>query len=209
MENYINLKNDMDYEKLKKPAEILKNGGIVVFPTDTVYGIGVNAFDENAVKKLYDAKERQSNKPICILVSNKEMIERIAKDITKFEYKLIEKFLPGPLTIILKKKDIIPDILTAHQDTIGIRIPKENIARKLIDYAGVPIATTSANISGEQSGTKLNDIIKVFKNRADFFIDGGESKLGTASTIVKVVDGVPEILRQGPITKTQIDDLKI
>ena len=127
-----------------------------------------------------------------------------------FQYLIVFAYLFQLLKYyILKKKDIIPDILTAHQDTIGIRIPKENIARKLIDYAGVPIATTSANISGEQSGTKLNDIIKVFKNRADFFIDGGESKLGTASTIVKVVDGVPEILRQGPITKTQIDDLKI
>lgn len=205
MQNYLDLKNYIVYEKLKKPAEIIKNGGIVVFPTETVYGIGVNGLNEEAIKKLYDVKQRPLDKPISLLVSNMQMIESIAKDITVLEYKLMEAFFPGPFTIVLKKKKVVPDILTANQDTVGIRMPEGEIARKLIEYANVPIATPSANISGEASGTNLNDIMKDFKNKVDYFVDGGESKLGIASTIVKVVDGVPHILRQGTITKEQIE----
>ena len=207
MKKYLNLKNDMDYTKLKQPAEIIKQGGIVVFPTETVYGIGTNALDEKAVEKLYNIKKRPANKPISLLVANIDMINEIAKDITDLEYKLIEKFFPGPFTIILKKKDNVPNIVTASQNTVGIRMPSAEIARKLIEYANVPIATPSANISGKPSGTNLTSIIKDFEGKVDYFIDGGESKLGISSTIVKVVDGIAYILRQGTITKEQIEEV--
>ena len=117
----------------------------------------------------------------------------------------MEKFFPGPLTIILKKKDIVPDIVTAGQDTVGVRIPSGEIARKLVEMSGVPIATPSANITGEPSGTNLQEIKKKFEGKVDFFIDGGISELGLASTIVKVVDGKLQILRQGSITLEQIE----
>ena len=207
MKKYLDLKNKIDYTKIKEAAEIIKKGGIVIFPTETVYGIGANGLDEKAVKKLYDIKQRPLNKPISLLVSDINMVNEIAQDITELEYKLMENFFPGPLTIVLKKKDIVSDIVTAGQDTVGIRMPSGEIARKLIEYAKVPIATPSANISGKSSGTNLDEIMEDFEGKVDYFIDGGDSKLGIASTIVKVVDGIPYILRQGTITKEQIEEI--
>jgi len=208
MDNYLDFRKELDFNKLNGPAEILKQGGIVIFPTETVYGIGANALNEDAVKKIYEAKKRPPHKPISLLVSNMDMVEMVAKDITPLEYKLMETFFPGPFTIILKKKDIVPDIVTCGQNTVGVRMPDLNLTRKLIDFAGVPLATPSANISGEPSGTNLESIIDKFKDSVDYYIDGGESKLGIASTIVKVIDGVPHILREGSITKEEIEKIK-
>lgn len=191
---------------LEKAGELIKQGKIVVFPTETVYGIGTNGLDSQAVKKLYEVKQRPLNKPISLLVSNMEMVHTIARDITEVEYKIMEKFFPGPLTIILKKKDIVPDIVTAGQDTVGIRMPSGEIARKIVEIAGVPIAAPSANITGEPSGTNLQEIKGQFEGKADFFIDGGTSELGLASTIVQVVGGKTQILRQGSITLEQINN---
>ena len=190
---------------LEKASEFIKQGKIVVFPTETVYGIGANGLDEKAVRKLYEVKKRPLNKPISLLVSNMEMVKTIAQDITEVEYKIMEKFFPGPLTIILKKKDIVPDIVTAGQETVGVRMPSGEIARKLVELSGVPIATPSANISGETSGTNLLEIKKHFEENVDFYIDGGNSELGISSTIVQVIDGKIEILRQGSITLEQIE----
>jgi len=190
---------------LKQAAKHIKEGNIVVFPTETVYGIGTNALDEEAVKKLYKIKKRDINKPISILVSNMEMVELIAKDITEIEYKIIEKFFPGPLTIILKKKDIVPNIVTAGQDTVGVRMPSGEIALKLLDATNVPIAASSANISGEESGVDLLDIKKHFKDKVDYYIEKGKSELNIASTVVKVIDGKPHILRQGSISLEEIE----
>lgn len=203
----IDIKNAQDTNELKEVANILKNGGIVVFPTETVYGIGVNGLDENAIKKLYKVKQRSLDKPISLLVSNMEMIEKVAKDITDIEYKIMEKFFPGPLTIILKKQDCVPDILTANQEYVGIRMPSGEQARMLVEYAGVPLATSSANISNKPSGTNIKSIIDDFKGKVDCFIDGGESDLGIASTIVKVVNNVPYILREGSISKEKIENV--
>ncbi|MBQ2938004.1 MAG: threonylcarbamoyl-AMP synthase [Clostridia bacterium] len=204
MQKYLDLINGADYTKLKETAEIIKNHGIVVFPTETVYGIGVNALNENAIKKLYEVKERPLDKPISLLVNSIEMINQVAKDITKLEYALIEEFFPGPLTIILKKKDSVPNIVTANSDTVGIRMPENEIALKLIDYANVPIATSSANVSGKPSKTNLKGIIKEFDGKVNCFIDGGPSRIGVASTIVQVIEGVPHILRKGSISEEQI-----
>lgn len=190
---------------LEEATELIKQGKIVVFPTETVYGIGTNGLDEQAVKRLYEVKKRPLNKPISLLVSNMEMLKSIAKDITELEYKIMEKFFPGPLTIILKKKDIVPDIVTAGQETVGVRMPSGEIARKLVELSGVPIAAPSANISGEPSGTNLSEIKKHFEENVNFYIDGGNSELGISSTIVQVIDGKPKILRQGSITLEQIE----
>ncbi|MBS5858125.1 MAG: L-threonylcarbamoyladenylate synthase [Clostridia bacterium] len=206
MSKYLNLEKNPKYINLKEPAQIIQEGGIVIFPTETVYGIGVNGLNETAIKKLYEVKQRPINKPISLLVNSIEMIEKVAKDITEIEYDLIKRFLPGPLTIVLKKKDIVPDIVTAGFDTIGIRMPENEIALKLIEYAGVPIATPSANISGRPSGTNLKAIMKDFNDKVDYFIDGGISKIGVASTIVQVVNDNPYILRKGKISEEQIKE---
>ena len=204
MSKYLNLERSLEYTKLKETAKIIKDGGIAIFPTETVYGIGVNGLNKTAIKKLYEVKQRPINKPISLLVNSIEMIEKVAKDITEIEYDLIKRFFPGPLTIVLKKKDIVPDIVTAGFDTVGIRMPENEIALKLIEYAGVPIATPSANISGKPSGTNLKEIMKDFNNKVDYFIDGGISKIGVASTIVQVINGNPYILRKGKISEEQI-----
>ena len=135
------------------------------------------------------------------------MVEQVAKNISKLEYKIMQNFFPGPLTIILEKKNIVPNILTANTNTVGIRMPSSEIARKLIEYAGVPIATPSANISGKPSGTNIKDIQKDFEGKVDYFIDNGESKLGIPSTIVRVINDEIHILRQGSITMEQIKDI--
>ena len=207
MQKYIDLRNNLDLEKLKEPASIIRDGGIVIFPTETVYGIGTNGFNEESIRKIYEIKKRDFSKPISLLVSNMEMVKMVAEDISDLEYALMEKFWPGPFTIILKKKKDVPDILTANGDTVGIRMPSGEIAKKIIEYAGVPIATPSANISGKPSGTNIGNIIKDFDGKVDCIIDSGESKLGVASTIVKVINNVPYILREGSITKKQIEEV--
>lgn len=204
MMGYLDCKNKIDFDKLKEISQIIKNGGIVVFPTETVYGIGTNGLNKEAISRLYEVKQRPINKPISLLVSSIDMAEMVAKDITDMEYKLMEKFFPGPLTIILKKKNIVPDNLTNNTDTVGIRMPDNIIAKKIIEYANVPIATPSANISGKPSGTDINYIMENFKDKVDYYIDGGQSKLGIGSTIVKVENGYPLILREGSISKEQI-----
>lgn len=201
---YIDLKNNEDLDRLKEPAKIIKEGGVVIFPTETVYGIGTNGFNEESIRRIYEIKKRDFNKPISLLVSDMNMVEKVAKDISDLEYKLMEKFFPGPLTIILNKKKEVPDILTANGNTVGIRMPSGIVARKLIEYAGVPIATPSANISGRPSGTNVNDIKRDFEGKVDAIIDNGESKLGIASTIVKVVENKVNILREGSIKKEEI-----
>lgn len=204
MQNYLDFKEKIDYTKLKEIARTIRQGGIAVFPTETVYGIGTNGLKENSVKRLYEVKQRPLNKPISLLVNGINMINEIAQEITDLEKALIKEFFPGPLTIILKKKDTVPNIVTANSNMVGVRMPSNEIALKLIEYAGVPIATPSANISGKPSGTNMEDIMKDFEGKVDYFIDDGPSKIGISSTIVQVIDGVPHILRQGKITEEQI-----
>ncbi len=207
MQNYLDFRNNINFDTLIQPANVIKSGGIVVFPTETVYGIGANGLNENAVKRLYEVKQRPFNKPISLLVNSIDMINEIAKDITELEYDLMRKFFPGPLTIILKKKDIVPNIVTANSNTVGVRMPANETALKLIEYAGVPIATPSANISGKPSATNLKEVMENFGEEVDYYIDGGTSKIGIASTIVQVIDEVPHILRQGSISKEEIMNL--
>lgn len=204
MEKYLDFKNKIEYDKLKEMGGIIKRGEIVIFPTETVYAIGTNGLDEEAIKKLYKIKQRPLDKPTSLLVSDMEMVKNLARDITEKEYKLMKTFFPGALTIILKKKDIVPNILTGNTNTIGIRMPENEIARKLIEYANVPIAAPSANIANKPSGTNIENIINDFKETVDYYIDGGESKIGLGSTIVKIENNVPIILREGSITKEQI-----
>lgn len=207
MINYLDCRNEIDYKKLQDVADIIKQGGIVVFPTETVYGIGTNGLDSKAITQLYEVKQRPLNKPISLLVSSLKMIEAVTENISDMEYKLMEAFFPGPLTIILKKNKVVPDNLTNNADTVGIRMPDNIIARKLIEYANLPIATPSANISGRSSGTNIQDIIKDFGDKVDYYIDGGPSELGIGSTIVKIDGNEPIILRKGSISEEEINEV--
>ena len=204
MSNLIKVYNKDEYFRLENCAIGMREGEIAVFPTETVYGVGTSALDKEAVNKLYELKNREYSEPISVLISNFDMIDDVAKDVTKLERKIMEKFFPGPLTIILKKKENLPDVLNINGDTIGVRMPQNDIALKLIEYSKVPIATTSANLAGKSSNTSINSIIYDFKSNVDWYVDGGECKVGVASTVLKVENDQIKILREGSITKEQI-----
>ena len=198
---YIDLKDVNNYEVLDDAAKVIKDGGLVLFPTETVYGIGANGFDDEAVKKIFIAKGRAQDNPLILHIANLEMLDEIAENISELEYKLMDAFWPGPFTIILNKKKGIANEATCGGDTVGVRMPSNRIAYELIKRAGVPIAAPSANISGRPSGTNLEDIIEELSEKVDFIIDGGESEIGLESTVVRVIDGEIKILRPGKITK--------
>ncbi|MBU1160396.1 threonylcarbamoyl-AMP synthase, partial [Patescibacteria group bacterium] len=145
--------NKPEISKIKTAAKILKQGGLVAFPTDTVYGLGADAFNVHAVKKIFQVKKRLTNKPLIILIANKKTVYKLAKNVSINAKKLINKFWPGPLTIVFKKSQIVPEIITGNLDTVGIRMPDNKIALNLIKEAKTPIVATSANISGKLSPT--------------------------------------------------------
>lgn len=204
MKKFIDLKNSLDYTKLKEAAEIIRLGGLVLFPTETVYGLGANGLDENAVKNIFKAKGRSSDNPLILHISDFNMLNDIVENISDVEYKLMKEFWPGPFTIILNRKPVVPNIVTANLDTVGIRMPSNEIANKLISYSGLPIAAPSANISGKPSGTNISDIFDELSDKVDCIIDGGNTLVGLESTVVRVIDGIPTILRPGKITSEDI-----
>lgn len=192
-------------EDISLAVESIKSGNIVIFPTETVYGLGGNALDNKTVDKIFKAKNRPSNNPLIVHLSDKKDIEKYAYIENEIERKLIDSFMPGPFTLILRKKDIIPSNVTCNMDTVGIRVPSNKIANKFIEECGLPIAAPSANLSTKPSGTNVEDIFDEFKDSVDYIIDGGESNVGLESTVVKVIDGIPTILRPGFITKEDIE----
>ena len=201
----IKLKEEND-NILKELGEELKNGKLIVFPTETVYGIGANSLNTEAVSKIFKAKGRASDNPLIVHISSLDMLNDIVYETGDIENKLIEAFWPGPLTIIMKKKEIIPENVSGGLNTIGIRMPDNKIARKLIEYANVPIAAPSANKSGKPSGTLIEDIIGELNGKVDYIIDAGNTDIGLESTVVQVIDKKVRILRPGKITIEQIKE---
>jgi len=200
MSKIFNWKENIKEEELQEVEETLKNGGIVIFPTDTVYGIGCNCFSTKAIKKIFDVKSRSEKKPINVLTDKIEKIENVTKNIKNEEKEIINKYMPGAVTVVLDKKEEVPDILTSGLNTIGVRIPNNKIALEILKKFENPLATTSVNISGDLPGLEINDFIKEFENKVDIIIDGGKTKIGVASTIVKVDENSKiNILREGSI----------
>lgn len=188
-------------------GDSLKKGKLIIYPTDTVYGVGGVITSEETIKNIYRAKERSFKSPLIVLVSDIKKIEEIAyieeKNREAIE-KLIAKFWPGGLTIILKKKEWIPSIMTADRDTVGVRMPDLDIALNIIKAAGGLLPTTSANISGEKTPRAYDELSEVFKERVDILVDGGKSPLGTESTIIDMSDK-PKIIRVGAISIEDIE----
>jgi L-threonylcarbamoyladenylate synthase len=190
-------------EKIKKAAEIIKSGGVVAFPTETVYGLGANAYDEQAVKKIFELKGRPQDNPLIVHISKKQDVYIVAREIPEKAKVLIGEFWPGPLTLVLPKNPSIPDIVTAGLDTVAVRMPDHPIALKLIRLSGVPIAAPSANISGKPSATQPEHIKKYFGEKV--FLIEGKVKIGIESTVLDLTEDVPKILRPGAITKEMIE----
>lgn len=186
-------------EAIEEGAEIIKAGGIIAFPTETVYGLGCDALNSEAIKKIFKAKGRPQDNPLIVHFSSTKDMENIAY-VTEDAIRLFEIFSPGPLTIVLKKKEILPKEISAGLDTVGIRIPKHYIARKLIEKAGTPIAAPSANTSSRISPTTAKHVFEDMENKIPLIIDGGECEIGIESTVLDLTTDMPTILRPGAIT---------
>lgn len=190
---------------ISEAAKCLINGGLVAFPTETVYGIGANALSDEAVKKIYIAKGRPSDNPLIAHIHDIKEVGKYAVDIPPVAYKIMDKFWPGPLTIIFKRSNLISDTITGGLNTIALRIPSNEIARQLIAEANIPIAAPSANISGRPSPTDVNHVIEDLEGKVDIIIDGGPTDIGLESTVLDVTTTIPTILRPGKITKNMLE----
>lgn len=188
-----------DIESLQICAEILKTGGTVAFPTETVYGLGANGLDVSAVKKIFEAKGRPGDNPLILHLTNINDIEKYSLSFSNEARLLAKIFWPGSLSIILKKKDIIPDLVTGGLNTVAFRIPSNPIARKLISLTGLPIAAPSANLSGKPSTTDGKHVIEDLFGKVDAIIDAGKCEVGLESTVVDMVSYPPAVLRPGGI----------
>ena len=180
-------------------AEIIKNGGLVAIPTETVYGLGANGLDETAVAKIFEAKGRPQDNPLILHISDASQMELFCRDIPPTAYKLAQAFWPGPLTIVLPVKSVVPKRTTAGLDTVGVRCPDCDVTREIIRLAGVPIAAPSANISGKPSTTTAQHVLHDHMGKIDAVVDGGASRVGVESTIVDLTDSRPRLLRPGGI----------
>lgn len=185
-------------------ADIIKKGGLVAIPTETVYGLGANGLDEQAVVKIFEAKGRPQDNPLILHVAEPKEMEKFCHDIPPAAYTLAEKFWPGPLTMVLPARDIVPRRTTAGLDTVAVRCPDNAATREIIRLSGVPIAAPSANISGKPSTTTAQHVLHDHNGRIDAIVDGGPCRVGVESTIVDLTDDRPRLLRPGGITPEQL-----
>lgn len=198
---------NIDKQIMKQASDILKAGGLVAFPTETVYGLGGDALDGQAAEKIYAAKGRPSDNPLIVHIANEQMLEELVEEVSEKARLLMKTFWPGPLTMIFYKKKRIPYETTGGMDTVGIRMPSHPVALALIDESGVAIAAPSANVSGRPSPTKAKHVQEDLDGRIDMIIDGDDSQIGLESTIVDTTCEPPMILRPGYITKEMIEEV--
>ncbi len=197
----------IDMQRIEQASRILCAGGLVAFPTETVYGLGANGLDAEACRRIYEAKGRPSDNPLILHIANEEQLYQIAKNISPLAKKLMERFCPAPLTFILEKTEIVPDIVTGGLSTVAVRFPKDEIARTLIERANIPIAAPSANLSGKPSPTKAHHVLEDLNGKIDMILDGGETVYGLESTIIDMSVSVPILLRPGTITVEMLEEI--
>lgn len=199
---------EKDKEILEKAGKIIRDGGLVVFPTETVYGIGANGLDSKACRSIYAAKGRPSDNPLILTVPDQEAARQVAAVITPTAQKLMDTFWPGPLTIIFPRKDCVPDAATGGLDTVALRCPDHAICHEFLKCAGVPVAGPSANLSTKPSPTTAEQVLRDMKGRVDMIIDGGPCKIGVESTIVECTsDNGVTILRPGGVTVEMLQEV--
>ncbi len=196
-----------DIENIKLAAKAIKEGELVAFPTETVYGLGANGLDANSVAKIFEAKNRPSFNPLILHINSEGQLYQIADIPNKLIHNLIEKFWPGPLTIVLPKKKIVPDIVTAGHETVAVRMPKNDIALKLIEFSGVPIAAPSANKFSQLSPTQAIHVNNQLGEKVKIILDGGRCDVGVESTIVAFLENKFVLLRPGGLSIDLIEEV--
>ena len=197
-------KNNFE-DTISRAAHILKQGGTVAFPTETVYGLGADALNPAAVRKIFEAKGRPADNPLIVHIASMDSLDKIATDIPQIAFELMDAFWPGPLTLVLMRKSAVPDITTGGLDTVAVRMPDNPVALALIREAGTPLAAPSANTSGRPSPTTAGHVISDLSGRIDAVIDGGAVVVGVESTVLDVTSDVPVILRPGGVG---LEDIK-
>lgn len=198
---------NIDKELLREAGEILKNGGLVAFPTETVYGLGGDALNKESSRKIYAAKGRPSDNPLIVHISKWEDIYPIVSDVSAEAQLIAKAFWPGPLTMILPKSELVPYETTGGLDTVAVRMPSHKVAKKMIEYAGGFVAAPSANLSGKPSPTLAKYVVEDMNGRIDMIIDGGEVGIGLESTIIDLTVSPPQILRPGYITDSMLSEV--
>lgn len=207
METRFVKQEDITDEILLQAAETIKNGGLVAFPTETVYGLGADGLNGKAVKSIYEAKGRPSDNPLILHISNLDMLFEIVKEVNETARVLINKFWPGPLTLIFNKRDVVPKETSGGLSTVAVRFPAHPIAKKLIELCKTPVAAPSANTSGRPSPTKAEHVLEDLNGKISWILDGGSCDIGVESTVVDVTGENPMILRPGKITIEDISKL--
>lgn len=197
-------KDKIEEKSIEEATNIIKNGGLVAFPTETVYGLGANGLDEGAVSKIFKAKGRPQDNPLILHVHSMEQIKDLVIEIPQIAITVMEEFWPGPLTILFKRSNRVPDIITAGLDTVALRMPKNDIALSLIRESNCPIAAPSANISGRPSPTSSSHVIQDLMGKVDMIIDGGMTGIGLESTVLDLSGDMPMILRPGGVTLEEL-----
>jgi L-threonylcarbamoyladenylate synthase len=204
----LNYENNIEADRIiKSAANALRSGGVIIYPTDTLYGLGANAFNESAISRVFKIKKQNRNKPISVIVKDIRMARKIACIDSKVE-EILSRIWPGPITVVLRKKDIIPYLLTGNSETVALRIPKNDFVVSLMDYLDFPITATSANISGEKDLLSPESIIDKFSasdHSPDLFINNGEINNPKPSTILDLTTNKPRIIRLGIVG---IDDMQ-
>lgn len=194
-------------ENVARCAEELKNGGLVAFPTETVYGLGANALDETAVKKIYEAKGRPSDNPLIVHVASMSQLASIAQEVPSVALKLAAKFMPGPLTLVFKKKSVVPDAVTGGLDTVAVRMPRHPVALSLIRASQLPICAPSANLSTRPSPTAARHVFNDLNGRIPYILDGGSCEIGIESTVLDVSGDKVRLLRAGGLPLEKIREI--
>ncbi|MEO1443276.1 MAG: L-threonylcarbamoyladenylate synthase [Chloroflexota bacterium] len=192
-------------EAIAQAADVIRRGGLVAFPTETVYGLGANALDAAAIDRIYKAKQRPYHDPIIAHINTAHDLPRLAKNIPDAAYKLAQMFWAGPLTMVLTRADHVPAVLSAQMPTVAIRMPSHPVARALIDAAGTPIAAPSANTFTRPSSTSAEHVLEDLNGHVDLILDGGETTIGIESTVIDMTQAVPVVLRPGGVL---LEDLR-
>jgi L-threonylcarbamoyladenylate synthase len=193
-------------EVIERAAMVIRSGGLVAFPTETVYGLGADAMNEEAIRRIFEAKGRPADNPLIVHVSSREMLDRVANGVSERAQSLIERFWPGPLTLVLRRKTEVAASVSAGLATVAARMPANRIALELIRRAGTPIAAPSANRSGRPSPTSAAHVLDDLRGRIDMILDGGRTRIGIESTVLDVTADVPVILRPGWVTGEMLDE---